>query len=208
MSLKNKLILLIVLCFAFLAITFFIVEKNPVLLHFDTAIFIFINTIHFPTFLNTIMLAVTALGNPYQALAIFFVFALYLAAKRKKDSVYMFTIAAGLGIALPEAIKYLVDRARPISHLLLETDPSFPSSHATISAVYFCAAFLLLAPLIKNSFSRKLFILISVIIFPLVALSRIYLSVHWTSDVIAGILLGSVCYLFANIVVLHYEERA
>jgi undecaprenyl-diphosphatase len=200
MSIKNKSAILTLLIISFLFIADLVVEKNSLLLHFDMAIFIAIHAIHFPNFLNTLMLNLTTLGNPYQALIIFLVFAIFLVAKRKKYATYIFIIATGLGITVPEIFKYLTNRARPISHFLFESDPSFPSGHATIAAIYFFAALLLIAPLLKNTFARKTFILISAIIFPLIALSRIYLSVHWTSDVLAGILLGSACYLFANIV--------
>lgn len=203
MNLKNKIILLVFLITAFLIVTFGISAQNHFLAAFDAQTANAFGVLHSAS-LDKIMLAVTKVGNIYESFAIFLVFGLYIISKRKKYLFYIFAISTGLGITLVEAIKILVERARPPMNLLIETGSSFPSAHATISAIYLLSAVILIAPLLRNRFSKIVWITICSIIFPLVALSRIYLSVHFTSDVIAGIIIGSACYLFANIVVVHH----
>jgi undecaprenyl-diphosphatase len=199
MNVKNKITLLILLIISFSFLTFLIITKNQTILNLDQYIFTLIHTFPFPQFLNTAALTITKLGNPYQSLTIFIVLGIFLIKQRNKISFYILTLAVGLGTLIPQAIKFLVERVRPVSTLLVEIDPSFPSGHATISCVFLLAIILLIAPLIKDYLLKYSLIVLSSVIFPLVALSRIYLSVHWASDVFAGILLGCISYLIADL---------
>jgi undecaprenyl-diphosphatase len=101
---------------------------------------------------------------------------------------------------LPFIIKPIIEKIRPVSNLLLETDYGFPSGHSTIATVFILSSIFLIAKAVKKWFTKKIFLLCTCVIFPLVIISRVYLSVHWFSDVIAGILLGSICYILASFV--------
>jgi undecaprenyl-diphosphatase len=151
------------------------------------------------------MISITKIGDVYEVLAIIAIFGLFLLLKNK-DYFYSFVITSGLGVTLSWIIKWLVQRARPVNSLM-EYDYSFPSSHATIAAIFLLSSIFLLIPLMKKGFSKNIFATIVCIIFPLVAFSRIYLSVHWTSDVIAGILLGAICFIFSKTICCHKKEN-
>jgi undecaprenyl-diphosphatase len=206
MSPQTKKISLIILILLFLIITLGVITKYKPLMSLDKTIQTFSSTLHSPT-LNQTMISITKTGDTYESLLIFIVFALFLISKRKKDTFYSLTMVTGLGVILPEIIKILTERIRPMSNLLIETSYSFPSGHATISTIFFSSSIFIIAPTIKNSFSRIIFIICTSIIFPFVALSRICLSVHWTSDVLGGILLGSICYLLVSIFCCHKKEN-
>lgn len=205
MNLKGKLIGLIILAVLFLIVMIGIINQNSLLTGFDRNIASFASNVHSAT-LDNLMLSVTKICDVYEAFFIFLILGIFMIIKKEKHLFYIFTIAVGIGITLTEAIKFLIERARPPMHLLMETGFSFPSAHAVFATVYLLSAIFLISPLFSNRFSRIVWLTVCSIIFPLVALSRIYLSVHFASDVLAGIILGSVCFLLANIVIFHHHS--
>ncbi|MFA5934436.1 MAG: phosphatase PAP2 family protein [Candidatus Paceibacterota bacterium] len=206
MSLKNKKLILIICLIFFVLLIFSVTINYKPLLSFDKSAQTFSSTLHSPL-LDQTMLSVTKIGNTYESLLIFIVFAFFIISKRRKYPFYFFTIVTALGTLLPELLKNLIERARPISNILIETGYSFPSGHATISTVFFFSSIFIISPHIKNNFSKITFITCTSIIFPLVAISRVYLSVHWISDVLGGILLGSICYILTSIFCCHKKEN-
>jgi len=195
-NLRVNLIFLISSLLLFILLAVGVANHFHPIQNFDNQIAVWVNGIHFPT-LDEIMLLVTKLGNPYESIFIFIVFSVLFIAKKKKMSFYILAIATADGTILPEIIKNLIARPRPESLLLQETGYSFPSGHAVMSTVFLLSSFFLIAPLIKNKTARIVFLIIATIVFVSIALSRIYLSVHFTSDVIAGIFLGIFSFSFA-----------
>ena len=109
--------------------------------------------------------------------------------KRPADDIALVVIAAG-SAALPSVTKLIVARPRPtiepLSHL---TSLSFPSEHSTqAAAIYLTIAILLSAGL--NRGWRRVVMLLAVLIALAVAGSRVYLGIHYPTDVMAGLLLG------------------
>ena len=109
--------------------------------------------------------------------------------KRPADDLVLIVIAAG-SAALPSIIKLIVGRPRPtIEHIREATTLSFPSEHATQAA----AIYLTIAILLSQGLPRGLregAIVLAVLIALVVAASRVYLGLHYPTDVIAGLLLG------------------
>jgi undecaprenyl-diphosphatase len=98
-------------------------------------------------------------------------------------------IAAG-SAALPSLVKLIVARPRPtIEHLSNLVTLSFPSEHTTqAAAVYMTIAIMLSKGL--NRGWRELVVVVAILIALAVAWSRVYLGVHYPTDVVAGLLLG------------------
>ena len=109
--------------------------------------------------------------------------------KRPSDDIALLVTAAGSAV-LPSVVKLIVARPRPtLEHLSHLTTLSFPSEHTTqAAAVYLTIAIMLSKGL--NRGWRELVIVVALLIALAVAWSRVYLGVHYPTDVIAGLLLG------------------
>jgi len=108
---------------------------------------------------------------------------------RPADDIALVVIAAG-SAALPWLVKLIVARPRPtFEHLQQLSSLSFPSEHTTqAAAIYLTVAILLSKDL--NRGLRELVIVLALLIAVVVAWSRVYLGVHYPSDVAAGLILG------------------
>jgi len=194
MQKKSKKYLLPILIILFLLITFGVVSKNPLVDSLDSILVFVVTKISTPA-LDSFMVAITDIGSNVGTIFIFVIFAIFLFLKKKKSSLYILTLSAASAVVLNETIKLLVERVRPVIRLVTETGFSFPSGHSTISTIFLLSSLLLISPNINNKYLKVSFQILASIVFLLVAFSRIYLSVHFASDVLAGMLLASICFL-------------
>jgi membrane-associated phospholipid phosphatase len=120
--------------------------------------------------------------------------------KRPRIAVFLAITMAGVG-TLDYVLKLAFHRPRPIAFYgVSPSSYSFPSGHALGS---FCFYGVLAAVLAKRTIGRKLKFLIwlaAALLVGMIGLSRIYLGVHYPSDVIAGYLAGAVWVTAVNIV--------
>jgi undecaprenyl-diphosphatase len=139
--------------------------------------------------LTTIAGVVTNAGSFALLAPLSIAFLLLRRWKRPADDIALVVIAAGSAL-LPIVTKLIVARPRPtIEHLSHLTSLSFPSEHTTqAAAVYLTIAIMLSKGL--NRGWRELVIVVAVLIALAVAWSRVYLGVHYPTDVTAGLLLG------------------
>ena len=97
------------------------------------------------------------------------------------------------GLALTMVFKELMGRSRPDAayHLMAAWGPSFPSGHAMMSAVVYLTIAALLARLTSRPALRLCLVGMAAALSGIVGLTRIYLGVHWASDVVAAWLAGA-----------------
>jgi undecaprenyl-diphosphatase len=92
------------------------------------------------------------------------------------------------GVVLSSILKLGIDRPRPnlVAHLVEEHNASFPSGHAMLSAVVYLTLGGLLSR-VERPRRIKIYVLsVAVILTLLIGVSRVYLGVHWPTDVLAG----------------------
>lgn len=138
--------------------------------------------------LTAIMKFFTFIGNTdsIMVIGIFVLFFLYKVLKSRSELVLITVVIIGTPI-LNRILKNFFERARPDFHRLVEIGGySFPSGHAMNAlAVYGIIAFLFWRH-IPNRLGRTVLILMSSAFILMIGVSRIYLGVHYPSDIIAG----------------------
>ena len=108
------------------------------------------------------------------------------------------------GRSCPHGLKLLFDRSRPdfMAHLDRTFTASFPSAHAMISMIFWLSIAAMIARFIDHKLLRRFIYVSAFSLAILIGLSRVYLGVHWPTDVIAGWFLGlawaAFCWLLAN----------
>ena len=101
-------------------------------------------------------------------------------------------ISLGGAMLISDVTKTLTARARPsVEHLQAVTGSSFPSGHATQASAFWLSLVLALRATRVTSFARRVAGVFAATLVLGVAWSRVYLGVHYPSDVVAGVILGS-----------------
>jgi undecaprenyl-diphosphatase len=147
---------------------------------------------------------VTALGG-IAALALLTAFVVgYLIMVRNYPAMWLVLSATVGGLILSSVLKTVIDRPRPdlgaqLSHVYTQ---SFPSGHSMMSAVVYLTLGALLARLVQSRVLKFYFVGAALIVTFLVGISRVYMGVHWPTDVLAGWTAGLVwailCWLVAT----------
>jgi undecaprenyl-diphosphatase len=146
-----------------------------------------------PPWLTLTAREVTALGS-IPVLALFGLIALfYLLLDRRWRAVLLLLLSLPGGLLLNALLKLGFSRPRPelVPHLMEVQTASFPSGHAMLSAITFLTLGTLLASGMPRRRHRAYAIAVAVLLALLVGGSRIWLGVHWPTDVAAGWCLGA-----------------
>lgn len=182
-----KKILWINLCslavFIFLLISF----KNNFFVRIDSAVNLFMSQIQNPFFISVSQM-IAVMFDTTVMIIFSLLFSTFVWFKYSKRDAVFFSFTMLLGGAFIYVMKDFVQRARPINALVLENSFAFPSGHA-LSAVVFFGLLIYLA--FKEKSKRKTNVsLISAFMVVLICFTRLYLNVHWLTDVLGGLALG------------------
>jgi undecaprenyl-diphosphatase len=161
---------------------------------------------HRSSAVDTMSRGLTALGSPPVLALVAVVSAVGLWFFGKK---LLLAVAPGLALGLAATAvalgKVIVGRARPpvALHLINESDASFPSGHATdTTAVLVTLALVTALYVLRRPLLRVATVLAAFIISSAVGVSRLFLGVHWPTDVIAGWALGTAVALAVTLAVI------
>ena len=118
----------------------------------------------------------------------------FLLLHKKKRSATFVLLSVFGGLVLSLLLKTGFDRPRPelVPHGSIVYTASFPSGHATMSAVVYLTLGVLMARFHEHRRDKVFFLGLALLVTLLVGLSRVYLGVHWPTDVLGGWTLGVV----------------
>lgn len=184
------LISVIVIGIIFLILTGLVWTKNTMGL--DTSIFNFIISFK-NNILTKILFVITNIGSALSVIIILFaILALILIFKKKKYLAYYKYLAINvvLGAGAMKVIKSIVQRPRPEWRWIKESGYSYPSGHTICSVMLYGTLILIVSRLLKNK-AKKGLIAFFAIMAILIGLSRIYFGVHYFTDVLGSMIIGS-----------------
>ena len=119
---------------------------------------------------------------------------LFILIKNKKIGVSIFSNLVII-TALNQLLKRILQRPRPTEYRIIEeTGYSFPSGHSMVSMAFYGYLIYLIYKYVKNKYIKWISITLLSILICSIGISRIYLGVHYTSDVLGGFLI-SISYL-------------
>lgn len=176
---------------------------NSFLKPLDNAIINFIQGLENPI-LTSIYLNTTNIADMKQSAIITVMIVIILFARKFKREALFLTLTMGTCGIVMAFIKTIFNRPRPIIHRLVELNSlSFPSGHSTSSTILYLSIALISIKLMKKTTYTPILVATAGILF--IVSSRIYLGVHYPTDTIAGISLGSVIVLIYNLV--YYSRK-
>ncbi len=146
-----------------------------------------------PHWLSETARDVTALGSIVWLFSISFVLMLIKVFGENKREAWFILFSAIGSWALSFSLKYFFSRNRPqlISSEVEVYSQSFPSAHALMTITIFSAMSLIFSQSLNNKSQKVTLWVSTIIIIAAVGVSRLYLGVHWATDVIAGWTLGA-----------------
>lgn len=182
------LLLLLIVITIFLALLFTVrsTQVTSEDLKFSQSIFS-----HRSNILTGALLFVTTLGNQL-AIALGMLVLALLILRKKWKTILLFGGALLISTILFYLLKNLVGRPRPdlIYQLITETSFSFPSGHTTTAFTLYPIIALIFGQMTKNRKVQIGIFLFAILLASLVGISRVYLGVHYVTDVVGGMLIG------------------
>lgn len=189
MSKKFKIIFLIFFS-AFIFLLFAVVYSGGKIT-IDQQIYLYTKNFHQPV-LTEIMLFATLIGSSSCVIFLLALLAVIFWKYKKINFVFILILSAGGGEVLVAGIKHLVTRARPpVSGFLTLADGySFPSGHSFVAISFYGLLAYLLISNLKNKSKKVAVFCLSLFLILSIGFSRIYLGVHWLTDVLGSYALG------------------
>lgn len=162
-----------------------------------------------PAQLEEFMRDCTAFGGSYVLILVTVAVGGFLLIRRERHALLFLLAAVGGAFFLSLSMKYFFDRPRPtiLEHRSHTLTTSFPSGHSMLSAAVWLTLGVMLSRLEKSRYVKAYFIVIAILISFLTGISRVYLGVHWPTDVLAGWMAGTVWALMCFFVMRYFQHR-
>ena len=183
--------------------------------HFDTTVLLLLRNPADPAdplgpaWVEEAMRDLTALGSMIVLTIITAAAVVHLVLAGKRHAALFLVVAVGGGVLLGFGAKSTFERPRPdlVAHAARVFTSSFPSGHSTMAAVVYLTLGTLLARVQPQRRLKIWLIGLAVLITLAVGISRVYLGVHWPSDVVGGWALGASWAMLCWAVALRLQRR-
>jgi membrane-associated phospholipid phosphatase len=155
-----------------------------------------------------VMAAISLLGAPTTLTVVAVAGSLLLLYRRRYADAAMLSAVVLGGNSLNFCLKHLIQRGRPVFDDPLFSLPtySFPSGHAMASTVFYGLLAIYVSVSARQRYAAPVAIGAAVLIVGLVSFSRVYLGLHYPSDVMGGLTEG-IAWLALSLIVLHHLGR-
>ena len=196
----KKMIVLYICMFLFIALTIMVLTGiiNPLDSYMESLVIDIRNDK-----LTIVMTNITNFARAYSLIAITIL--LFFVIKNKKIPLMIAINLVGVFLT-SQIFKFIFRRARPdVLTLVSASGYSYPSGHTMVSTAYFAFITYLLCKKVKRKIDKIALIIFSVVMILLIGFSRIYLGVHYLSDVIGGFLLG-IPFLMLYLTIINKED--
>jgi undecaprenyl-diphosphatase len=157
-----------------------------------------------PKWLNEVGRDMTALGGVAVISGMTAIVAGFLLMRKQYHAMWFVIIATFGGLIIASILKWLVNRARPdlVHHGSYVSTSSFPSGHSMLAAIAYLTLGSLLARLVVERRVKIYILLVALFITFMVGISRVYMGVHYPTDVLAGwsagLVWACICWLAAR----------
>lgn len=146
-----------------------------------------------PVWLQHVSLDISALGGGGVLTLMTLIVTGHLLLERRFHAVVLLLVATLGGVILSRVLKAIFARERPsiIPHLSEVTSASYPSGHSMLSSIVYLTLAVMLAQAVKSRRLKVYFVGVALLASFLIGLTRIYLGVHYPTDVVAGWSVGT-----------------
>lgn len=193
-----KWIILFISLIGFLSLAYDVFNKE--IMKGDIIGYKFISTFLISDNITPITKFITNLGGTFFLILVAII--LFLIIRNRKVGIFINLNLISVTL-LNLILKDILQRPRPTEYRLIdESGYSFPSGHSMIGMAFYGFLIYLAYKYIKNKYLRNLIIVFLTLLIFTIGISRIYLGVHYTSDVLAGFLV-SISYLIIYISIIN-----
>lgn len=192
-KIKNKkIIILLSFLLLLIIINVLLINSKEILLIDKIGYNLFVKNLRSNS-MTKFMKYITKLSNYKMVIILtsFFMIYLYIFFKKVNISIVLMTNNL-LNVIINTIIKFIVRRPRPSYKLINITGYSFPSGHAMVTFAFYGLLAYFVYKYVNNKIIKYLLLTILIILTILIGISRVYLGVHYLSDVISGYLISTI----------------
>lgn len=144
------------------------------------------------------MVYTTLLGEVTYIFILFLFLVFFLFKTKKKKEIILLVLALITSGGLAYILKEIIRKERPsveFTYKIIESGFSMPSGHALIATAFYGTIIYIINKRVKNKYIKYISSILLGILIMLICVSRIYIGVHWASDVLVGFILGVIIVL-------------